>query len=98
MTGPAVDAGLARGRRLMSLLERIKAHPLPFAELIGIEFVRAEPDAVEARMVVRPDLCTLGAIAHGGAVISFSGTHGRAAGFLNLSSHVEGGGTPESKT
>ena len=46
----------------MSLLERINARPLPFTELIGVEFVSAEPDAVEARMVVRPYLCRLGAL------------------------------------
>ena len=60
----------------MSLLERINARPLPFAELIGVEFVSAEPDAVEARMVVRPYLCRLGGFAHGGAIMSFADTLG----------------------
>ncbi len=82
----------------MSLLERIKAHPLPFAELIGVEFVRAEPDRVEARMVVRPDLCTLGAIAHGGAIMSFADTLGGAAAFIGLTAEAKGTATLESKT
>ena len=58
------NACLARKeeRSPVSLLERINARPLPFAELIGVEFVSAEPDAVEARMVVRPYLCRLGAL------------------------------------
>jgi uncharacterized protein (TIGR00369 family) len=82
----------------MSLLERIKANPLPFAELVGIEFVSATPDAVEARMVVRPDLCTLGCFAHGGAMMSFADTLGGAAAFANLPADAKGTTTLESKT
>jgi 1,4-dihydroxy-2-naphthoyl-CoA hydrolase len=82
----------------MSLLERIKANPLPFAELVGIEFVSATPDAVEARMVVRPDLCTLGGFAHGGAMMSFADTLGGAAAFANLPADAKGTTTLESKT
>jgi 1,4-dihydroxy-2-naphthoyl-CoA hydrolase len=82
----------------MSLLERIKANPLPFAELLGIEFVSAAPDAVEARMVVRPDLCTLGGFAHGGAMMSFADTLGGAAAFANLPAEAKGTTTLESKT
>jgi acyl-coenzyme A thioesterase PaaI-like protein len=39
----------------MPLLDLIRAYPLPFAELIGVEFTSAGPNAVAARMVVRPD-------------------------------------------
>ena len=76
----------------MTLLERIKANPLPFAGLLGVEFVSAAPDAVEARMVVRPDLCTLGQFAHGGAIMSFADTLGGAA------ADAKGTTTLESKT
>jgi 1,4-dihydroxy-2-naphthoyl-CoA hydrolase len=82
----------------MSLLDRINAHPLPFAALLGIDFVSAAPDAVEARMLVRPDLCTLGAIAHGGAIMSFADTLGGAAAFIGLPAEANGTATLESKT
>jgi 1,4-dihydroxy-2-naphthoyl-CoA hydrolase len=82
----------------MSLLDRINAHPLPFAVALGIEFVSAEPDAVEARMAVRPDLCTLGSIAHGGAIMSFADTLGGAAAFVTLPAEAKGTATLESKT
>jgi 1,4-dihydroxy-2-naphthoyl-CoA hydrolase len=82
----------------MSLLDRINAHPLPFAQSLGIDFVSAAPDAVEARMAVRPDLCTLGAIAHGGAIMSFADTLGGAAAFMNLPAEAKGTATLESKT
>ena len=38
----------------MSLLERLNAHPMPFAEWLGIEYLSADLDAVTARLVVRP--------------------------------------------
>jgi acyl-coenzyme A thioesterase PaaI-like protein len=68
----------------MSLLDRINANPLPFAQLLGIEFVSAEGDTLAARMLIRPDLCTIGGIAHGGAIMSFADTLGAAAAFINL--------------
>ena len=81
----------------MSLIDRINANPLPFAQLLGIEFISAEADALAARMLIRPDLCTMGGIAHGGAIMSFADTLGAAATVLNL---PEGKGTTtiESKT
>ncbi len=82
----------------MSLIDRIAANPLPFAQLLGIEFISAERDAVAARMTIRPDLCTTGAIAHGGAIMSFADTLGAAAAFINLPADARGTTTIESKT
>ena len=82
----------------MSHLDRIKAHPLPLAELMGIEFISAEGDEVAARMLVRPDLCTLGGFAHGGAIMSLADTLGGAAAFVNLPPEAKGTTTLESKT
>ena len=82
----------------MSLLDRIKANPLPFAELLKIEYASAEPELVVARMAVRPDLCTLGGFAHGGAIMSFADTLGGAAAFANLPADAKGTTTLESKT
>ena len=52
----------------MTPLEKIKSIKLPFAELMGVTIVEAEKDRVVARMLVRPDLCTLHHTIHGGAV------------------------------
>jgi 1,4-dihydroxy-2-naphthoyl-CoA hydrolase len=82
----------------MSLLDRINANPLPFATLLGIEFVSAEADSVAARVLVRPDLCTLGGFAHGGTIMSFADTLGGAAAFVNLPPEAKGTTTLESKT
>jgi 1,4-dihydroxy-2-naphthoyl-CoA hydrolase len=82
----------------MSLLDKINANPLPFAKLLGIEFISVEADALAARMAIRPDLCTLGDICHGGAIMSFADTLGAAAAFVNLPPEAKGTTTIESKT
>jgi uncharacterized protein (TIGR00369 family) len=82
----------------MSLIDRINANPLPFAQWLGIEFVSAEADCLVARMLIRPDLCTIGGIAHGGAIMSFADTLGAAAAFINLPADAKGTTTIESKT
>ena len=82
----------------MSLIDRINANPLPFAQLLGIEFISAEADALAARMLIRPELCTTGGIAHGGAIMSFADTLGAAAAFVSLPPEAKGTTTVESKT
>ncbi len=82
----------------MTALDRIRAHPLPFADVLGLELVSAEPDVVSARMVVRPDLCTLGGVAHCGAIMSFADTLGGALASVNLPDGAAGTTTLESKT
>jgi 1,4-dihydroxy-2-naphthoyl-CoA hydrolase len=81
----------------MDTLTRIKEQRLPFAELLGIEFVSAAPDKIVAEMTVREDLCTRPAVLHGGAVMAFADTLGATGTIVNL---PEGAGTTtiESKT
>jgi 1,4-dihydroxy-2-naphthoyl-CoA hydrolase len=68
----------------MDALERIAAQPLPFAKLLGIEFVSAASDRIVARMRVRGELCTRPAVLHGGAIMAFADTLGAAGTILNL--------------
>ena len=81
----------------MDALARVNELKLPFAELLGIEFIEAAPDRVVAEMNVREDLCTRPAVLHGGAIMAFADTLGAAGTILNL---PEGAGTTtiESKT
>jgi 1,4-dihydroxy-2-naphthoyl-CoA hydrolase len=81
----------------MDLLARIRQEMLPFAELLGIEFISAAPDKIVAQMIVREDLCTRPAVLHGGAVMAFADTLGATGTIVNL---PEGAGTTtiESKT
>ncbi len=81
----------------MDLLERINEAMLPFAELLGIEFVSASTDKIVAEMTVREDLCTRPAVLHGGAIMAFADTLGATGTLLNL---PQGAGTTtiESKT
>ena len=81
----------------MNLLENITSRPLPLARLMGITFTHAEPDKVIARMVVRPDLCTLGHRMHGGSAMALADTTGGAATLINLPANANGTITIESK-
>jgi uncharacterized protein (TIGR00369 family) len=82
----------------VTLLDKINAMKMPFAELKGVTFVEAGQDRVVARMLVRPDLCTLGHTIHGGAVMAFADSVGAAATVINLPPDAKGTTTIESKT
>ena len=81
----------------MDLLDRVNETKLPFAELLGIEFVSAAPDRIVAEMTVREELCTIPAVLHGGAIMAFADTLGAMGTLVNL---PQGAGTTtvESKT
>ena len=81
----------------MDTLARIRQQMLPFAELLGIEFISASSDKIVAEMTVREDLCTHPAVLHGGATMAFADTLGATGAILTL---PEGTGTTtvESKT
>jgi uncharacterized protein (TIGR00369 family) len=81
----------------MEPIDYLKQFALPFAEYIGMEYVSADKDKVVGRMTVRPQLCTMPEILHGGAVMAFADTLGAAGTVLNL---PDGAGTAtiESKT
>jgi 1,4-dihydroxy-2-naphthoyl-CoA hydrolase len=81
----------------MDLCESLNAEKLPFAALLGIEFVSAAPDRIAARMTVREDLCTRPAVLHGGALMAFADTLGAAGTLVNLPAGA-GTTTIESKT
>jgi 1,4-dihydroxy-2-naphthoyl-CoA hydrolase len=82
----------------MTLLEKIQSMKMPFAELKGVTFIEADKDRVVAKMLVRPDLCTLRNTIHGGAVMAFADSVGAAATVINLPEDAKGTTTLESKT
>ena len=82
----------------MTPLDKIRSMKMPFAELKGVTFIEAGQDRVVAHMVVRPDLCTLGHIIHGGAIMAFADSVGAAATLVNLPDDAKGTTTIESKT
>jgi uncharacterized protein (TIGR00369 family) len=85
------------GEGKLDLLDRVNETKLPFAELLGIEFVSASPERIVAQMTVRQDLCTVPAVLHGGAIMAFADTLGAMGTIVNL---PQGAGTTtiESKT
>ena len=68
----------------MDRLARLNDDMLPFAKLLGVRFKTAELDRVVAELLIRDELCTRPAVAHGGAVMAFADTLGAAGTILNL--------------
>jgi uncharacterized protein (TIGR00369 family) len=81
----------------MDFLAVLQRTDMPFAKLLGIQFLSATPERVTAELFVREDLCTSPAVLHGGAIMALADTLGACATTLNL---PEGTGTTtiESKT
>ncbi len=77
--------------------EQIRKH-IPFAGLLNIEVVSSEKDRIEARMLVRPELCNPMAGLHGGAAMSLADTLGAMGASMNLPEGANGTTTLESKT
>ena len=82
----------------MTPLEKIQSMKMPFAELKGVTFTEADRDHVVARMQIRPDLCTLNHVIHGGALMALADSVGAAATVINLPDDAKGTTTLESKT
>ena len=78
-------------------VEDANASLLPFARLMGVRFVHVEAGRVVAELVVRDDLCTRPAVAHGGAIMALADTVGAVATIANLAAG-DGTTTIESKT
>jgi 1,4-dihydroxy-2-naphthoyl-CoA hydrolase len=65
-------------------LELFKKFKVPFADLIGLQYVEVTRERVRARLVVRPDMCNGKNVIHGGALMAFADTLGAAGTVINL--------------
>lgn len=77
--------------------EHVRAF-IPFAGLIGSDVISAEKDRIEARLLVRPDLCNPVKGLHGGAAMALADTLGAMGASMNLPAGAAGTTTLESKT
>ena len=71
---------------------------MPFAGVLGIEEVAAEPGRVTASLGWEPTRCTSGGVLHGGALMGLADSLGGYCAFLNLPEGAAGTTTIESKT
>ena len=71
---------------------------IPFAPVLGIELLEAQPEIVRARLEWSPQRCTAGGIMHGGAIMALADNGGGICAILNLPEGAEGTATIESKT
>lgn len=54
-----------------------------FPGLLGVELLEAGPERVVGQLPVRPEICTVGGILHGGAIMGFADTLGAVGTFMN---------------
>jgi uncharacterized protein (TIGR00369 family) len=71
---------------------------MPFFALLGVELIEASPELVVGRLDYAPELCTAGALLHGGALMALADGCGGVCAFLNLPDGAIGTATIESKT
>jgi 1,4-dihydroxy-2-naphthoyl-CoA hydrolase len=64
-----------------SIQQRLKGI---FPELLGIRLTEVTPERVLAELTVRPELCTVGGVLHGGAFMAFADTLGAVGTVANL--------------
>jgi 1,4-dihydroxy-2-naphthoyl-CoA hydrolase len=57
---------------------------MPFAQQLGMTVDEASADRVVARLAWAPELCTVAAVMHGGALMSLADTAGALVAFLGL--------------
>lgn len=57
---------------------------MPFAQQLGMTVDEASADRVVARLTWTPQLCTVGGVMHGGALMSLADTAGALVAFLGL--------------
>lgn len=71
---------------------------MPLAQHLGIEISEATPDKVVGQLLVRPELCTIGQIAHGGTIMALADCVSAIGAYLALPSGANMTTTIESKS
>ncbi|MDX3453340.1 PaaI family thioesterase [Streptomyces sp. ME02-8801-2C] len=70
---------------------------MPFATRLGVELHEATADRAVGSLPWSPELCTVGGVLHGGALMALSDSVGAVCAYLNLPA-AAGTSTVESKT
>jgi 1,4-dihydroxy-2-naphthoyl-CoA hydrolase len=71
---------------------------MPLCGLLGVTVAGAVPDKVVLELAWRPELCTIGGVMHGGALMALADSAGATCAFLNLPQGAVATTTIESKT
>ena len=57
---------------------------IPFAEKLGVLLLEASAELVRARLAYSAELCTVGGVMHGGALMALADNSGGLCAFLNM--------------
>lgn len=71
---------------------------MPFARTLGLEVLASGKQEVRARLGWSEELCTVGGVLHGGAIMSLADSTAATCAFLNLPEGASGTATIASTT
>ncbi len=74
------------------------AEMMPLAKHLGVEIGDASPEQVVGQLLVRPEFCTAGQIAHGGTIMALTDCVAAIGAYLALPAGAHMTTTIESKT
>jgi len=77
--------------------EQVRA-AMPLCGLLGVTAVHVVAERVVLELAWRPELCTVGGVMHGGALMALADSAGATCAFLNLPEGAIATTTIESKT
>ena len=61
-----------------------EAHKNPLPGYLGMQVTKATTEEVVGTLEIKENLCTIGGVVHGGAIMAFADTMGAICAFLNL--------------
>lgn len=71
---------------------------MPLCAELGVTGTRIGPDEVVVELPWKPELCTIGGVLHGGALMALADSAGAVCAYFNLPEGAVGTSTIESKT
>ena len=67
---------------IIKMIQEVQSNLLP--GYLGMQVIKATQEEVIGTLEIKENLCTIGEVAHGGAIMAFADTMGAICAFLNM--------------
>jgi uncharacterized protein (TIGR00369 family) len=67
---------------IIKMIQEVHSNLLP--GYLGMQVIKATAEEVVGTLEIKENLCTIGEVAHGGAIMAFADTMGAICAFLNM--------------
>lgn len=67
---------------IIKMIQEVHSNLLP--GYLGMQVIKATKEEVVGTLEIKKNLCTIGEVAHGGAIMAFADTMGAICAFLNM--------------